>query len=328
MTQRLEIIDALRGLASLAVCWFHMTKWYPDGSLVKLSGSYGWLGVEVFFVISGFIIPFALHRGNYKVNKNWHIFIQKRIIRIDPPYLVMAIISALLTYLATLAPGYQGVDPDFSITQFLLHLGYLNAIFDYRWLNPVFWTLAIEFQFYLLISILFPILISTNRIFRTFGIISLCSLAFIFPSRDFVFLYLCLFAVGIVTFQYFANIIRIREYLFILTLTSLLLIQSLELTIAIPGILTALAIAFVRIPQIRVFQFLGAISYSLYLVHTPIGERVVSLGRRVTTTEFENLLVSICGLLLSICAAFIFYKYIEKPAQEWSSRIKYHKNNT
>jgi peptidoglycan/LPS O-acetylase OafA/YrhL len=138
---------------------------------------------------------------------------------------------------------------------------------------------------------------------------------------------LCLFAVGIVTFQYFAKIIGVREYLFILTLTSLLLIQSLELTIAIPGILTALGIAFVRIPKIKVFKFLGAISYSLYLVHTPIGERVVSLGRRVATTEIENFFVSICGLFLSILIAFVFYKYIEKPAQEWSSRIKYRNNS-
>ena len=326
MNKRIDIVDALRGIASLAVCWLHMTQLYPKDNIVHLSGKYGGLGVEMFFVISGFIIPFALYKSDYRVTKDWHTFIKKRIIRIDPPYLVAAIMAAILTYLAAMTPGYRGEEINFSSMQFLLHLGYLNAIFDYKWFNPVFWTLAIEFQYYLLISIVFPI-ISAKTIFRSVGIISLCCFAFIIPSDIFVFKYLCLFSVGIVTFQYFAKIIGVREYLLVLTLTSILLILSLGIIAAVTGILTALAIAFVRIEKIRIFHFLGAISYSLYLVHLPIGARFVNILKRFVTTDFEYLLVSLCGVLVSIVAAFLVYNYIEKPAQKWSSRIKYRRDN-
>jgi len=54
MNNRLEIVDAMRGIASLAVCLFHMTNTYPETSIVRQSFHLGWLGVEVFFCDIGF----------------------------------------------------------------------------------------------------------------------------------------------------------------------------------------------------------------------------------------------------------------------------------
>lgn len=80
---RVSTIDALRGIASLAVCWFHLTngnpKFLPDGAL-KASGAYGWLGVEAFFVISGFVIPFSLYRSGHEL-KDYPRFLYKRVVR-------------------------------------------------------------------------------------------------------------------------------------------------------------------------------------------------------------------------------------------------------
>jgi len=328
MKPRIDIVDALRGIASLAVCWFHMTLAYSDDNVIKISGNYGWVGIDIFFVISGFIIPFTLHQGDYRITQNWGAFIQKRVIRLSPPYLIAATMSLLLFYLSALGPGFKGTEPNFSTVQIFLHFAYLNAIFDYPWLNPVYWTLAIEFQFYLLISLLFPILVSANAKIRALGIACFCLTAFINQSDVFVFKYLCLFAVGIVTFQYFVRIINIREYALLLAVTSFLLFQSLGEVITVVGVLTALVIAFVRIKKIKIVTFFGAISYSLYLVHYPIGGRVISLGKRFATTNVEYFVVSLCGFLLSISFAYFFFRFIEKPAQEWSSRIKYPKNNT
>jgi hypothetical protein len=55
-SQRIETVDALRGVAALSVAWYHFTHgnltFLRDGRL-KSSGAYGWLGLEMFFVLSG-----------------------------------------------------------------------------------------------------------------------------------------------------------------------------------------------------------------------------------------------------------------------------------
>src|SRR5689334_14543570 len=91
---RISTVDSLRGIASLAVCWFHLTNGNPSfltGGPLKSSGTYGWLGVEMFFVISGFVIPYSLHKAGYDL-KSFGTFVAKRIIRLDPPYLVSIVI--------------------------------------------------------------------------------------------------------------------------------------------------------------------------------------------------------------------------------------------
>src|SRR6185295_1906083 len=108
--ERLQGLDFLRGLASLAVCWFHLTRFrynVPDPrgyALVCQTGAYGWLGVEVFFVISGFVIPYSLYRARYRV-KNYRTFILKRVIRLDPPYLVSIAVILALAYALALYSG-------------------------------------------------------------------------------------------------------------------------------------------------------------------------------------------------------------------------------
>src|SRR5690349_12055072 len=127
--QRLSVLDALRGIAALGVCWYHFTNgnktFLPEGVL-KSSGTFGWLGVEMFFVISGFIIPYALHRSGYRIS-DYGTFILKRIIRLDPPYLVAILIVIALGYASTATPGFQGPPFEPTITQVVLHLGYVNV---------------------------------------------------------------------------------------------------------------------------------------------------------------------------------------------------------
>src|SRR5947209_2252350 len=90
---RVEVVDGLRGLASLAVCWYHLVyanHAFAGGGLVAAvlrdSARNAWVGVEVFFVISGFVIPLALYRSGY-TPRRFGTFMLKRIIRLDPPYL-------------------------------------------------------------------------------------------------------------------------------------------------------------------------------------------------------------------------------------------------
>ena len=80
-------LDFLRAIAALSVCLYH----FSGAALPKVINvymkptfSYGWLGVDIFFVISGFIIPYSLLGKNYSV-REFGSYIARRIIRINPP---------------------------------------------------------------------------------------------------------------------------------------------------------------------------------------------------------------------------------------------------
>lgn len=91
------------------------------------------------------------------------------------------------------------------------------------------------------------------------------------------------------------------------------------------GAASALVIAFVNAKPGRVWTFFGLISYSLYLIHVPIGGRVINLAERLPRTLLIEMLSLAAGLALSLFIAWLFYKWIERPAQRWSAAIGYRK---
>jgi len=322
---RLPSIDALRGIASLAVCWFHMTNGYAENSLARSSGSYGWLGVEVFFVLSGFIIPFAMFSGGYTLRLGWKTFISKRIVRIEPPYLLAILLVFVLAHASSMTPGFKGSPPpDIVSTQTVLHIGYLAGIAGYPWLNPVFWTLAIEFQFYLLVSLAFGWLSH-----KTIHIVILIDLSLLFTSlllsSDlFVFRYLGLFMLGIVAFQYQASILDKRLMAVLLIFATVVTWMTLGWMVALVGSVTScLIVSGVTFGRQKSVVWLGSISYSLYLVHVPVGGRVVNLGRRYVESQMGEFLLSLLALSVSLVAAYAFYLMIERPSQRLAARLSY-----
>ena len=85
---RVVVIDVLRGFAALAVTWFHLTNIY-EWSWLRHSGNYGWLGVEVFFVLSGFVIPYSIaHTYRGYTHADFPSFFVRRVVRLEPPYIL------------------------------------------------------------------------------------------------------------------------------------------------------------------------------------------------------------------------------------------------
>ncbi|WP_394353203.1 acyltransferase family protein [Paraflavitalea devenefica] len=82
LTKEILSIELLRGIASAMVCFFHLSAgnkhFLPEDNTMRKIGSYGWTGVEVFFVI-----PYAMFVKNYTPN-NLGTFLKKRVIRIEP----------------------------------------------------------------------------------------------------------------------------------------------------------------------------------------------------------------------------------------------------
>lgn len=339
--QRVAGLDWLRGLASLAVCWFHLTKFHYNVAdqrgyaLVRQSGAYGWLGVEVFFVISGFVIPYSLYRARYRV-RHFFVYLARRIVRLDPPYLAAIGVILALALVASLKSGRPlEVDAEpVGLARVLLHLGYLNIFTRYAWLNPSFWTLAIEMQYYLLIGLAFPLVATRSRAVRltTIGVMAassvMCAPA-LFPTEQpwgpFIPRLLCLFLLGILTFQFHVGLIRITEYLAALVIVAATGAATVGMASTLAGV-GAVAVVLANPRPSVISGFFGRISYSLYLLHWPIGYYTLSVvGMKYMRAESDAARTFVLLLTLGTClaSAYVLYVLVEQPAQQWSKRFRY-----
>lgn len=318
-------LNTLRGMAALAVCWYHFSGNSMIGAgPIRASGAYGWLGVEVFFVISGFVIPLALLRQRYSLS-NYRTFLLKRVARLYPPYLASVAVGFALLVIYSIYKGQPRVNLD--LADLLLHLGLLNDLFGRPWLNSIYWSLAIEFQFYLMIGLFFPLLFSSEPWRRYVGYAAFVLPLFVLSSSIFLFRYSFLFLMGILTIQYSSGLVRRLEYLTLLILSSIGLLLATGLVVLCAALFTVAAITFLR-RRIPLLDNLGRISYSFYLLHSSLGSLVLFVLLRFTmvTGELEKLSVLLLSVFASACFATVAYYLIELPAMRCSSRIDYRKS--
>lgn len=156
MKNRLEYLDALRGIAAFSVCIHHtlgrlyetLPPAHPFHALIEENAfnqiDLGRFGVVLFFLISGFIIPKSLKPG-VPIQK----FVVGRLFRLYPAYWV-----ACLLILVTLP--YIGIEP-ISVGQFFANLTMVPAFFRKSYISGIFWTLFIEILFYCCCVALFKI---------------------------------------------------------------------------------------------------------------------------------------------------------------------------
>lgn len=324
-SSRIETLDCLRGIAAISVCIYHFTNgaglFLPTG-LVKSTGSMGVYGVPIFFVISGFVLPLAMFRAGY-THSSFGRFLIKRLVRLEPPYFAAILVTLACGFLAAQATSGGSGWPQLSWKQLLLHLGYLNAFAGYDWINPVFWTLAIEFQFYLLIGLLFPMLLAPQKRIGFAILLTLGGMAFVFPKSDFIFHHWFLFLLGMAAF-FFRERLLSRRLLVALLLVSLVGgWLAMNLTTILVGAATSSAILWWKTRN-PVLLFFGKISYSLYLLHGPIGMKIVNLSMHWPLGFTAKIAVIVVAFGCSTSAGYALWRWVERPAQAWSSRLRYH----
>jgi peptidoglycan/LPS O-acetylase OafA/YrhL len=92
---------------------------------------------------------------------------------------------------------------------------------------------------------------------------------------------------------------------------------------ALATILPAVLIAVVRLPRIAPVAWLGAISYSLYLLHVPIGGRVMNLAERLDANAAVATAAVAVSFAVSITVAYVLYILIERPSKAMAAGISY-----
>ena len=152
-------IDGLRFLAISSVLLFHASyallrayEWDlgPGGKVVSNLFARGALGVELFFVISGFIlaVPFARHFLEGAKNVDLPRYYLRRVTRLEPPYILTLILFYMAAWLTHDAAMRGRLVSTFFVRLFYLHGLYYQAA---PVLNGVTWSLEIEVQFYLIV---------------------------------------------------------------------------------------------------------------------------------------------------------------------------------
>ena len=120
-------------------------------------------------------------------------------------------------------------------------------------------------------------------------------------------------ALGIFTFIKFIGLTSVRVYFILLPILFAVILASLGAENAVAGLIASLAIAFLRPSRLAHLAFLGTISYSLYLVHVPLGGRIVNLGARFAYNEATQVLVLAVAVAISIATAYLMYRFVARP---------------
>ncbi len=314
----LVAVTSMRGLAALAVCWFHVALW--NESIPESLFSVGRLGPHVFFIISGFVVPWALWRSGYQWSAAARFF-AKRLTRLEPPYFA-TIALVLMIGMVRSSVGADTYEYSIDWGRLAAHVGYLNAFVGYAWYTEVFWTLAIEFQYYVLIALLFPLLTTRDWRARTVTMVAVFCLYLPFyrPTPNWVFAFLPLFMSGFLLFQRRTDVIgRAEFWSWSLLLTATTFMHSPIM----PGLalLTVWLLLQNRL-ETRITAFLGRISYSLYLVHAPIALLQADVLQHLEPGVQR---VALAGGTMAVCifAAWVFYGMVERPSMTLAKRIQY-----
>jgi len=340
---RYKFIDGLRGLAAISVVLYHLSgnagaelqQLLPE--FINIALTYGYLGVPVFFVISGFVI--ALSVGNVNITPRYFsLFVLRRSIRLDITYWASIGFALLLLLMKNEILGTQEEYP--SISTVILNMFYLQDLLETKpAISVVYWTLCLEIQFYLffILSLGFAqkflpknnffgisnhlILITLLGIYSILLDLEITSIPIngLFISNWHYFLMgilisnavrglpnsTSLFLLWIIIEISFQVAIDVKAYVVTGIICSTL-IYSLWKTNRLNSILTG-----------KVFTYLGTISYTLYLIHPDIGWKVISIGKLLLGENYSPImagLLLILSLLASILVAHLFHVVFERPS--------------
>lgn len=330
--KNIYVLQILRGIAAVLVVLFHMTITLSEASINFLGGffKFGNSGVEIFFVLSGFIISYT----SYKLISTNRIgeYGFKRLVRVYPIYWVVITLFLPAVFLG-LNSGYQ-------ITAFNLFSTYA-LLPEHPMINGVSWSLSYELYFYAL----FALLIISRKFFIVLFVVLIITLLQIFGavtfentifSKFFFSPYVLLFYMGMAVFYVFHKEFWVPEsYVCLIGMAICVaaflvysqtfhhLPQSPIFYGAVSSIFIFLAVSFETTREIKMPSFpilLGDASYVLYLVHLPVLNFFVKIITKYVSDHTTIILLTSAWALLIIFASIVMHLIIEKPLIGWIRR--------
>lgn len=319
-------IDFLRAVAAISVCIFHLATGYlHSGNPVYNIFKEGHLGVEVFFVITGFLVPMSLARKNYLLSLNtFGKYMLDRFLRLHPAYMAAVFICVFQEYIGSLMPGL-GRPFWVQLQDIIWHFFYLPPFVGRPWLLILFWTLMIQFQFYIMFGLLYHLFMNDKKWIRLLTIGSFIGINYFLDDlkyNNYLLFYMVIFIPGILIYQRSRGFWTDMEFLLLLLVDCYVLYDQRFDEILRPAavLFAGICIQYLNINH-PIWKWLGNISYSLYLIHLPVGWSFMGMVSQHTQDERLLTLGLFGAVLLSIAAAYIFYLLVENPSQKMAGKI-------
>lgn len=334
---KFTLVQALRGFAALWVVLFHAAEgkhlegiraatptWLFDA--VFSAGHYG---VSIFFALSGFVIAHSLRNADATPRFAGR-FVLRRSIRLDPPYWAT---MALMIGQQMIEARIRGTAmPDVSVGQLIAHVFYVQDILGYPQISAVFWTLCFEIQFYLG----FMLLLVIGRMVggRAGAVVRIVMFGAALAGALQMYQGL---PGGVALTMWHAFFVGVAAYwagqrsgMWLVALAilvgAILVRQSTgDMMSAATAVLLYLAFRTGRITTMASgapLQWLGMISYSLYLSHNIVaGSAYWALGTLMPGGVAAESVQLVLVTALSLLFAYALWWVVERPAHDFAKRI-------
>ncbi|WP_180146349.1 acyltransferase [Acinetobacter sp. YH12052] len=307
----LNNIQVLRAFAAIIVVIFHIAiageSYKIPSEILGLTGSFGRSGVDIFFVISGFIMVYTQHNKSTSPVK----FIKDRVIRIVPIYWFY---SVLLLMLYLLIPSaFREFEPNksFILSSFLFSSEW---VFSKHPLLYVGWTLEYEMLFYVVFSIS---LVFSELKYRFIIPVLFILLLPLLKNIDFI-IYEFLFGM-LVAKLYLSGFLKSQGFLvfgFGLALLYVFLLLPYELhrvlLFGLPAFFIVLSVLYLPIIKNKLLLHLGNASYSIYLIQVFTIPTSYKFGTMYLTFLDANV-IAILALLVTLVGGSLSYICVERP---------------
>jgi peptidoglycan/LPS O-acetylase OafA/YrhL len=325
--RRILELDALRAMAAINLMLFHFTLVYTSKygytSPLGFTWPFGAYGVEMFFILSGFVNSMSLLRRGKPVD-----FVAARLIRIIPVFMLVILANV---WILRLAPMNETV----STSQFLANLTLIPKVLGYECVDPVMWTLQVEMMFYGTLVLLFKIG-ALRRYFWGWGTLLALSLL-VCPTLDamaethgdagwfaaataarrlMLLDFVPLFAIGFLLYMIKTETGR-RWQNVLAIVAAAAVFHSIDhgkhnpvATALIIGLVTLSAYGKVPVLRFKPLVYVSTISYAIYLCHNNLGCAMI---HRFDQIGIPPQLCFLFGMVFSFAVAIVVTHRVEQP---------------
>lgn len=333
--KRFDPIDLVRALAIIGVLLFHYAaEFQNDYMRWKYHGpafSYGYLGVYVFFILSGYCIYLTI-RSSQSISE----FLAKRLSRIWPALFVGACITFIVKYYF----GLPGTVPSLNI--FLQNITLLFVATE-KYVDGAYWSIMVELKFYLFFGLIYffnhkkiaewwsyftwagCVAFFVSHLLPYLGISYAGHIVEVLSRKIFLAPYSHWFLLGIVIFEWKEREVLEKIKLLLPLITFLALnalfsnwFESLLMTVFSFTLIYLIPNTTLRIPL--PVRFIGLISYPLYLVHQDIGRIVIHTLSPLSSVVSIGTAIGVSVLLAVFIHTTVEWRF-RKPVQRISQQI-------